>query len=91
MKVNYLNRNSLADSKKAAAAALVQRALGAGARSKRGINAGSKLLSALGDADVEANASGFSASYTDTGLVGVYLAAPPKRIADASFNPISLI
>jgi len=73
---------SLADSKKATAAALVQRALGSGPRSKRGIVAGGKLTSLLGDAEVEASATGFSASYTDAGLVGVCIAAPPKLIAD---------
>ncbi len=72
--------NRLSDPKKATAAALVQRALGARPRIRGGLSPNSKLYPALGDGDVKTTAVGFSASYSDSGLVGVYLVAPPKRI-----------
>ncbi|OXA56462.1 cytochrome b-c1 complex subunit 2, mitochondrial [Folsomia candida] len=71
---------SLSDPKKATAAALVHRALGTPSRVCHGLAPNSKLTTALGDNDVKAAAVGFSASYSDSGLVGVYIAAPAKRV-----------
>lgn len=70
----------MSDPKKATAAALVHRALGTPSRVCHGLAPNSKLTTALGDNDVKAAAVGFSASYSDSGLVGVYIAAPAKRV-----------
>jgi len=63
------------------ASALAQRVLGAGARTKRGLNCGGKLLSAVvAGNDTEVAATGFSANYADSGILGVFVAATPQLI-----------
>jgi len=58
--------------------ALVQRALGAGARTKRGDNLGGKLSTVLsGDVSLKAGATTFSSNYADSGLLGIFIAATP--------------
>jgi ubiquinol-cytochrome c reductase core subunit 2 len=70
------------DPKRATAAALVHRALGASPRICGGSVSGGKLSAAVGDSDTKATVMGFSASYSDSGMVGAYIAATPKS-ADA--------
>jgi len=55
------------------AAALLHRALGSGPRVKYGNSKGA--LNAATKTPIESVASGFSASYTDSGLVGAFLTA----------------
>jgi len=56
------------------AAALVHRALGSGPRTKFGFGSG-KLNAATKDTKKESVASGFSTSYSDSGLIGVFIYA----------------
>jgi ubiquinol-cytochrome c reductase core subunit 2 len=66
------------------AAALVHRALGVGARTKRGMNPGGKLDTVSRNTPKESLAAGFSASYTDSGIVGAYLVASSCCIEQAT-------
>jgi len=68
------------DPKKGTATVLAHRALGSCPSVKRGSSSKGKLASALGDADLSASVSGFSMAYTDSALVGAYIAAPPSRV-----------
>jgi len=61
--------------KEMVAAALVHRALGSGPRTKRGVNSSGKLVAATKATPLESVATGFSTSYSDTGLLGVFLIA----------------
>ena len=56
------------------ASALAQRVLGSGPRTKRGLGGGG-LAAVTKDTPVESAASGFSASYSDSGLLGVFITA----------------
>ncbi|CAL8111826.1 unnamed protein product [Orchesella dallaii] len=63
------------------ASALAQRVLGAGARTKRGLNAGGKLQSGVVSGNEnEVAATAISASYADSGLLGVVIASTPSLI-----------
>lgn len=77
--------SGVANAKGQAACALAQRVLGAGARTKRGLNCGGKLASTVvAGNDTEVAATAFNASYADTGLLGVYVATTPKLIDQVS-------
>jgi predicted Zn-dependent peptidase len=72
---------SFGDTKAQIASALVQRALGSGPRTKRGLNLGGKLSSVVsGDLNLKAGVTTFSTNYTDSGLVGVFIAATPCSV-----------
>jgi len=72
------------DYKKMATAALVQRALGSGPRTKRGMNLGGKVAAAVGgemdELSTKAAATTFNASYSDSGITGVFIAATPCSV-----------
>lgn len=68
-----------------AAAAVAQRVLGAGPRTKRGLNLGGKLAaSVVSGNDTKISATAINASYADSGLLGIVVASTPKLIADVS-------
>lgn len=71
-----------ANQKNIIASALVQRALGAGPRTKRGMNAGGKLSAVVagGDLNQKASVTAFSSNYSDSGILGVYIAATPCSV-----------
>jgi len=72
---------SIGNAKDQVASALVHRALGSGARTKRGTNAGGKLTAAVsGDVSLNAAATTFSVNYSDSGLLGVFIAATPCSV-----------
>jgi len=71
---------SLLKPKDTVTSALVQRALGSGPRTKRGVNAGGKLTAAVGDSADNASVTAFSVNYSDSGLLGVVIASTPCSV-----------
>ena len=68
----------ISSAKAAVASAVAQRALGTAPRAKRGLPAG--RLSALnGD---QSAVTAFSANYSDSGLLGVFVVGTPSKIGD---------
>jgi len=65
-------------------AGVLHRALGAGPRTKRGANAGGKLISAIAESGDSAAVTGFNASYSDAGLIGAVIAATPCSVEKVS-------
>jgi len=63
---------------------MVQRALGGMTRTKGGVISNSKLAAAVGESNTTATASGFSAGYSDAGLVGAFISASPKDVESVS-------
>jgi ubiquinol-cytochrome c reductase core subunit 2 len=72
---------SFNDHKNLVISALVQRALGCEPRTKRGLNAGGKLCAIVGgDVSQKATATAFNVNYSDSGLLGVFIAATPCTV-----------
>jgi len=71
----------LSDRKAALASAVAQRALGGQSRTKRGGNPGGKLAPAASEQGV---ASGFSANYSDSGILGAFIVGTPAAIQNAT-------
>lgn len=78
----------LNDRKSALVGAVVQRALGSGPRTKRGNNSGGKLSGAN---SVQSSASGFSASYSDSGILGAYIIGTPNAIQQATKKSVEVL
>uniref|UniRef100_UPI00358DF3C1 cytochrome b-c1 complex subunit 2, mitochondrial n=1 Tax=Myxine glutinosa TaxID=7769 RepID=UPI00358DF3C1 len=67
----------------AGAFAVLQHVLGAGPYTKRGLNSGSKLSPALNKASrFPSVAMAFNASYSDSGLFGIYSICPSEAVSD---------
>lgn len=76
----------LNDAKGQIASALAQRILGSGPRTKRGLNASGKLLTTVVSGnETDVSATAINANYSDTGLLGIVVAAGPKLIDTVNF------
>jgi ubiquinol-cytochrome c reductase core subunit 2 len=73
------------------AGALIQRVLGSGPRTKRGVNSSGKLIAATKATPLESVATGFSTSYSDSGLVGVFLIAHNCCIEQLTKKSVELL